>query len=273
MTEGFGTLYIVATPIGNLSDMTPRAVEALRGAALIAAEDTRHSKKLLALFDIHTPMKSCHKFNEESRAQLFLSVLGSGKDVALITDAGTPCISDPGHRLVARAAACGAPVVPVPGCNAAVAALSVCGFDVGTYTFLGFLDRKKPEIPHGVVVFYESPRRIAATLAKLPPGTAVFLANDISKKFERFYRGTPSEVIAELQDNPSAEKGEYTCVAAIPAPEAPQAREISAEALLADAMAAHNLTPKDAVEHLRAQGLCTKKEAYAAMLRLKEAFR
>ncbi|MCL2404999.1 MAG: 16S rRNA (cytidine(1402)-2'-O)-methyltransferase [Defluviitaleaceae bacterium] len=293
-----GTLYIVATPIGNLADMTPRAVEVLSGVDMIAAEDTRHSRGLLSHFGIRTPLFSCHKFNEDKRGDFFVSALLGGKDIALISDAGTPSISDPGHKLVGMAVACGIAVVAVCGANAIAAALSVSGFDASRFVFLGFMPRtvkeqaevwdmlasgditgvnKNTSIP---AVFYESPLRIHKTLGLLEasyPTSSICLCNDLTKKFERTYRGTPAQVLAELSQNPSAKKGEYTGIALLPVIAKPEntAPTISLEAQLVDIMINNNCSLKDAAnmlhetqKNLRIPG--GKKAIYAATLRLKE---
>ena len=291
-----GTLYIVATPIGNLSDMTPRAVETLAQADIIAAEDTRHSRALLTHFGIRTPAFSCHKFNEGKRGDFFVSALLEGKDVALISDAGTPCISDPGHRLVSMAAAAGVEVVAVCGANAAAAALSVSGFDASRFVFLGFLPRTRKEQSEAwetvhagyPAVFYESPLRIDKTLALLAesyPAAKICLCNDLTKKFERVYRGTPAEVLAEISDNPNAKKGEYTGVVLLPpVPNTEDsAPEISLEAQLLDIMIKSSCNLKEAAAQLHETQKSSsfrrdpnqpkpggKKAIYAAMLRLKE---
>ena len=292
-----GTLYIVATPIGNLSDMTPRAVEVLSQVDMIAAEDTRHSRGLLSHFEIRTPSFSCHKFNEEKRGDFFVSALLEGKSVALISDAGTPSISDPGHRLVSMAAANGIDVVAVCGANAIAAALSVSGFNASRFVFLGFLPRTAKEQAEvwdmltGMggqghadfcppAVFYESPLRIHKTLGWLADthqAADICLCNDLTKKFERIYRGTPHEVVAELSQNPDAKKGEYTCVVLLPVADKPEdtAQELSLEAQLVDIIVKSNCSLKDAAgllhesqKHRRTPG--DKKAIYAATLRLKK---
>ena len=276
----YGTLYIVATPIGNLEDITPRAIRVLGEVAMIAAEDTRHSRGLLTHFEIKTPMFSCHKFNEGKRGDFFVSALLEGRDVALISDAGTPCISDPGHKLVQLAADAGIDIVPVCGASAVIAALSVSGFDVTHFTFLGFLPRGKEAEAlqlKGTVVFYESPRRIAATLKKVNekfPAARICLCNDISKKFEKIYRGAVGEVLEALSENPNAEKGEYTCVVNLPPIVAgnPAIEESlpSLESLLVDIMVKSDCNLKDASRELREKNSnLSKKEIYSAMLRLK----
>ena len=285
-----GKLYIVATPIGNLADMTPRAVEVLSQADIIAAEDTRHSRTLLTHFGIQTPAFSCHKFNEGKRGDFFVSALLDGKDVALISDAGTPSISDPGHRLVGMATSAGVEVVPVCGASAVASALSVSGFDASRFMFLGFLPRTgkaQAEIWDMLsgdfncpAVFYESPLRVEKTLSRLAeayPMADICLCNDLTKKFERTYRGTPAKVLAELSENPSAKKGEYTCVVLLPvkAAQKDMAQELSLEAQLVDTMIKNGCSLKDAASLLhearkprRKPG--DKKAIFAANLRLKE---
>jgi 16S rRNA (cytidine1402-2'-O)-methyltransferase len=280
-----GVLYVVATPIGNLEDITYRAVRILSEAALAAAEDTRHSRQMFTHFGIKTPLHSCHKFNELSKLEFFINALRQGQDVALISDAGTPCISDPGFRLVKAAAESGFNVTPVCGACAAVAALSICGFDGSAFTFIGFPPRAAKQraamfgnIRSGEpIVFYESPRRVQATLETLNalhPNASVCLCNDLTKKFERIYRGTPEEVLSELADNPNAEKGEYVGVVWLEAPkdgeltEAAPIEEISIEARLVDLMIKENITLKEAVSRLGG----SRNAAYAASLALKKLF-
>jgi len=278
-----GILYVVATPIGNLSDMTPRAVQVLSEADMIAAEDTRHSRVLLNHFGISTPTFSCHKFNEEKRGDFFVNALLEGKNIALISDAGTPCISDPGHRLVGMAMAANVTVVAVCGANAAAAALSVCGLDVSRFVFLGFLPRDKrgqleifDMISGCPAVFYESPLRISKTLDLLQekyPSAEICLCNDLTKKFERIYRGTPESVLAELSENPSAKKGEYTCVISLPKKiDVILETELSIEARLVDIMIKEDCNIKDAAAllHEAQQKKISKKAIYAANLQLKE---
>jgi len=280
------TLYVVATPIGNLEDMTPRAIRVLKEADLIAAEDTRRSRVLLTHFGIDTPMFSCHKFNEEKRGDFFVGKLLEGKSVALISDAGTPCVSDPGYRLVRLAAEAGAEVVAVCGASAVVAALSVSGFDASRFEFLGFLPRKNREIVEalsealpGTVVFYESPKRVLETLGVIAenfPGARVCVCNDLTKKFEKSYRGAVDEVLTQLAENPNAEKGEYACVIhmeEIRTEEATPTDEPSPESQLVDIMIKSGGNLKDASQSLRVQNeKLSKKEIYAAMLNLKGLF-
>ena len=219
------TLYVVATPIGNLQDMSPRAIETLRSVGLIAAEDTRVTMKLLQVFDIHTPLTSCHQHNEDSKgAWLAEKMLAENIDVALTTDAGTPCISDPGYGLVKACVERGIEVLAIPGCCAAVSALSVSGFDTREFAFWGFLPREKKVLREkllaiartpAVGVVHESPFRVVElveTIAATLPGTRISASCDLTKLHEKTIRGTAEEVLCALKSNPKAEKGEYCLV-------------------------------------------------------------
>lgn len=279
------TLYVVATPIGNLEDMSPRAVETLKSVGLIAAEDTRVTMKLCQVFDIHTPLTSCHQHNEESKGEwLADKMLAEGIDIAITTDAGTPCVSDPGYGLVKAAVARGVEVVPVPGCCAAVSALSVSGFDTREWAFWGFLPREKKDLrdkltaiarqcPVGVV--HESPYRVielVEAIAQTLPGTLISASCDLTKLHEKTIRGTAEEVLAALKANPKAEKGEYCLVldfhgVQLPEEEKPAA-DVSLEARMTDLLL-EGLTLRDAQSELVLQG--EKKNAVkAAALRLKK---
>jgi 16S rRNA (cytidine1402-2'-O)-methyltransferase len=217
----YGTLYIVATPLGNLEDMTFRAVRILQEADLIAAEDTRHSKKLLSHYHITTDIISCHEHNEQKRTEKLIPILHQGKDIALITDAGTPCISDPGFRLVTAVLAQGIHVVPIPGCCAVIAGLSAAGLPTDRFMFAGFLPRKHLQQIRAIqalaplqatLIFYESPRRIRALLDQLMAvlgDRQACLAREITKLHEEFIRGPLSHVMACL-DAGTPTKGECT---------------------------------------------------------------
>ena len=238
-------LYVVATPIGNLNDLTPRMREALECADLIAAEDTRVTMKLLSHFDLKKPMVSCHRHNEDARApQIVERMLAEDLTVALTCDAGTPGISDPGHLLVRACWEAGVPVEPVCGPSAVVTALSASGFDAREFAFYGFLPREKKPLKDklesirraGVPVFvlYESPHRVvdlAAQLAELWPECMLCVCSDLTKRFERIYRGPALEVLAQLQANPSVDKGEY-CMAVdismLPPAESPETPKLDA---------------------------------------------
>ena len=281
------TLYVVATPIGNLQDMSPRAVETLRQVALIAAEDTRVTKKLLNVFQLDTPLTSCHQHNEEGKgAYLADRMVAENIDVALTTDAGTPCVSDPGYGLVKAAVERGIEVIPIPGCCAAVSALSVSGFDTREFAFYGFLPREKKDLREKllamarqvpVAVVHESPVRVVKlmeVIAQTLPGCQVSASCDLTKLHEKTIRGSAESVLADLKANPKAEKGEYCLVldmhqVQLPEEPAPLA-EISLEARLVEQMLA-GLNLRDAQSELVLQG--EKKNAVkAAALRLKRLF-
>ena len=211
-----GTLYLVATPIGNLEDITLRA---LRQCNVIAAEDTRRTKQLLKAHDISQKVVSCHKFNEAKRSQVILDCLGNGQSVALVSDAGTPGISDPGGRIVRAAIKAGNRVESVPGPCALTAALPASGLPTEEFHFVGFLPHKSGgrkkmldalDKISGTLCFYESPHRITKLLGELQsqwPGSEVVLARELTKKFEEFLRGSPSKLAAYYAERKP--KGEF----------------------------------------------------------------
>ena len=277
------TLYVVATPIGNLGDMTPRAIETLRKVALIAAEDTRVTRKLLSAFDIHTPLTSCHEHNETEKAQGIVSrMLADGIDIAVTTDAGTPCISDPGSILAGIAIQNGIEVIAIPGASAIIAALSVSGFALEEFTFVGFLPRAKNELKAKlleitgrtkIAVAYESPHRVIALLEGIEaalPETLVSASCDLTKKFELTLRGGVSEVLRQLRENPKAEKGEYCLVLQWRNAPAPEEKEsaLSLEAQLFDGVV-NGLSLRESMDGLVARGQ-RKNAVYAASLRVKD---
>ena len=219
---GIGTLFIVATPIGNLSDISARALEVLRDVDRIACEDTRHTAKLLNHYGIQTPTLSYHEHNEKEKAPELVEALLKGSRLALVTDAGTPLVSDPGFRLVQKAADAGVPVVPIPGASAVLAALMVSGLATDEFRFCGFLPPKvgarrtrlaslKEETC--TLIFFEAPHRISETLAdveaELGDRPAV-VAREVTKMHEEFLRGTLSELRGRLAG--TEPKGEITLV-------------------------------------------------------------
>jgi 16S rRNA (cytidine1402-2'-O)-methyltransferase len=218
-----GTLYLVATPIGNLDDITLRGLHILGEVDLVAAEDTRHTLKLLTHFGLRRPLISLHAHNERRQLQTILQRL-EHQDVALVSDAGTPALSDPGVRLVSAAVARGYPVVPAPGPSAVLAALVASGLPTNQFTFLGFLPRKRGELERTLreagearrtFVFFESPHRLVKTLAimaaTLGPRSLV-VAREITKAHEEFARGTPATLLEHFQAVPP--RGELTVVVA-----------------------------------------------------------
>jgi len=204
--EGAGQLYIVATPIGNLADITYRAVRILQQVALVAAEDTRHSRKLLSHYQIETPLVSYHEHNARQKVGLLLDKLRSGQDIALISDAGTPGIADPGYRLVQACLEAGIQVTAIPGPCALVAGLSVAGVPTDRFTFEGFLPAKTAarrtllrqcsNADH-TLVFYEAPHRLAATIADMSEAFGLqrelVVARELTKLHEEVFRGTIEE--------------------------------------------------------------------------------
>lgn len=212
----------MATPIGNLEDITLRAIRTLREADVIAAEDTRHARVLLSHLEIHKPLISCHQFNEASRLGRIQECFDRGQSVALVTDAGMPGISDPGERLIAHCVAAGVPVEVIPGPSAVLHALVASGLPACPFAFEGFLPQKQGRRRRAIealldreatTVFFESPHRIAKTLnalAEILPDRRICIARELTKKFEECLRGTSAELAESLRDR--AWRGEITLV-------------------------------------------------------------
>ena len=287
--NGAGTLYIVATPIGNARDMSERGREILETADIIAAEDTRRSMVLLGKLGIRNDLSANHRFNEHGKAKWFLSQLLAGKSIAVITDAGTPCISDPGNELIRAAVEYGVRVVGIPGACAAVTALSVSGFDVSTFFFYGFFPREAADRRRVLAMmrrggtktyaFYESPKRVMGAVEFLIEAGAdvrLCLCNDMTKLHETTFRGTPAEVREQLLAKGNYEKGEYAMIAEVQ--DGWFLREVehirTPEALLVDCMVRSGCTAKDAIRLLLKDenNTYSKNELYAAHLSLKERF-
>ena len=214
-------LYVVATPIGNLADMTPRAIDILKQVDLIAAEDTRHSKRLLQHFNIDVPMTAYHDHSGEAAVQSIIDRLLAGQSVALISDAGTPLISDPGYRIVDVALAKGVSVIPVPGASAVIAALSVAGLPSNRFAFEGFLVAKTQARCHQLerlkdeertLIFYEAPHRLLACLEDMAKvfgdGRTVVLARELTKTFETIYRASLAEMVQWVSADANQQRGE-----------------------------------------------------------------
>ena len=227
MQTGSGTLFVVATPIGNLDDISVRAREVLGSVALVAAEDTRRSGKLLDLLGIRNRLVSCHEHNETERVGQVIDVLAAGDDVALVSDAGTPLLSDPGFRVVSAVAAAGYTVSPVPGPSALAAAVSIAGLPTDAILFAGFLPatqgKRKARLSElanrtETLVLYESVHRIGDALADLIAvfggGRQAVAARELTKMHETIYRGTLDWIAGQLQADAGAGKGEYTLVIA-----------------------------------------------------------
>ncbi|WP_417660499.1 16S rRNA (cytidine(1402)-2'-O)-methyltransferase [Pseudomonas sp.] len=243
LSSGLGTLYVVATPIGNLEDISSRALKILAEVALIAAEDTRHSARLMQHFGLTTPLAACHEHNERDHGGKFLQRLQAGEDVALISDAGTPLISDPGYHLVRQARAAGVAVVPVPGACALIAALSAAGLPSDRFIFEGFLPAKSvgrrsrleqvKEEPR-TLIFYEAPHRIAECLEDMRSifgdERPALLARELTKTFETL-KGLPlAELSAWVAADANQQRGE--CVVLVAGWQAPEGEAaVSAEAV------------------------------------------
>jgi 16S rRNA (cytidine1402-2'-O)-methyltransferase len=274
-----GTLYIVATPLGHLGDLSPRASETLRTVDTVAAEDTRHSRRLLSAIDAHPRLISYHAHSADSRAESVLAILRDGRDVALVTDAGTPAISDPGFELVALAREAGIPVVPIPGPSAVATALSASGLAGDRYLFLGFLPRKGVSRRRLVeraasepwsVVFFEAPGRVAELLADLleacgPNRTAV-VARELTKIYEEFRSDTLQALHAYYEA--TAPRGEVTVVLA-GATEAELADPVADPAeigrVIREALAAGR-TRKDVAKEVAARFALARNDAYRMVM-------
>lgn len=217
-----GTLYIVATPIGNLADITQRAVEILGRVDRVAAEDTRHTSRLLQSLGLHKKMSALHDHNEQARHESLLDTVAAGESIALVSDAGTPLISDPGFVLVRAARERGIPVVPIPGACAIIAALSAAGLPTDRFIFEGFLPAKRKAREDTLttlrdemrtLVFYEAPHRILETADAIArvmgDDREVVLARELTKTFETFYRGSAIQVCEQLRDDTNATRGEF----------------------------------------------------------------
>ena len=220
-----GILYIVATPIGNLSDITIRAVEILKKVDAVLAEDTRHTKKLFDHYEIDSPLVAFHEHNENEKVDYILAQIGSGKSLALVSDAGTPLISDPGYNLVLEAKKNGISVVPIPGPSALIAALSSSGIECNNFTFFGFLPSKQSarlrllktkKSLNETIVFYESPKRILAALINMlevfGEKRQVCLAKEITKSFETILNDNLVNLIEYLTSDSSHQKGEFVII-------------------------------------------------------------
>ncbi|MGI9318955.1 MAG: 16S rRNA (cytidine(1402)-2'-O)-methyltransferase [bacterium] len=225
MNSKTGTLYVVSTPIGNLGDMTFRAVEVLKQVDLVLAEDTRHASILFNHFDIRSPLWSFHEHNERKQLPEVLNRLEGGHNVALISDAGTPLISDPGYPLVSEARESGLDVVPIPGVSAVIAALSVSGLPTDRFCFEGFIPTKPGPRKEFIeartenrctTVFYESSHRILRSLAQICESMGrdrkIVVARELTKKFEQFYVGTAEQVLHRVSTKQENQKGEFVII-------------------------------------------------------------
>ena len=274
-----GVLYIVATPIGNLEDITLRAIRVLKEADVIAAEDTRHTQKLLSKFDIHTPLTSYHDHNKEEKAPVLVARLLEGKNVALVSDAGTPGISDPGYFLINLAVDQNIPVVPIPGATAAIAALSVSGLPTDRFVFEGFLPSKHTarmkrltELAkeERTLIFYEAPHRIMQALEDMQTvlgDRKAVLTRELTKVHEQVLRGRIPDVRRQLEAG--SMKGEFTIIVEAAASGADRVN-ISPEEYLKNLILHRGLPKKEAIAVAAHDLGVPKKEIYKIGLTIKE---
>lgn len=259
-----GRLYVVATPIGNLGDTSPRAIEVLRDADVVAAEDTRVTRKLLDRFEIRVPTVSYHDANEARSAAKLVARMAAGESVALVSDAGTPCISDPGYRLVKAAADAGIEVVSVPGPSSVIALLSVAGLPTDRFSFEGFPPTKKAGLQAALaqlsgcgrtVVFFESPRRVVGFLQEVGRALSdpdVAVGRELTKMHEEVLRGSASEVAALIEGGES--RGEFCIAVSIPPADSDRVRDDDARAEIERLLQA-GLSPRDVAIVMKPAGV------------------
>ncbi len=273
MEKNLGTLFIVATPLGNLEDMSPRAVKTLETVDLIACEDTRHSRRMLLHFGVGKPTTSYHEHNEEEKTPQLISRLMEGQSIALISDAGTPLLSDPGYRLVKQCHLQGIKVIPVPGPFAGAAAASVSGLPTDRVLFVGFLPKRKgaqeKELQalgtvNASLVFYLSPHQLSRTMETIAETLGnnrhAFLIREMTKLFESSYQGT----LRALCEHVASEepRGEYTLVVEGRAPEVDTSVQVDAEAYVEGLVESRRLSPKDAVRQAASELGIPRRELY-----------
>ena len=280
-----GNLYIIATPIGNLGDISNRAIETLKSVNIILCEDTRTSSHLLNSLDIKTKLISYHKFNETTRSTEIIELLKDGNNIALITDAGTPCISDPGSILIKEVILNHIPLSSIPGPSALITALTLTGLEINNFAFYGFLERKNNlqrqqlkiinDNDLDIVIFYESPKRIIETIKNIDlvmNNPYIVVLNELTKKFEKKYYGLSKDVLNNLLENDKHELGEYVIVVAKNKKEQEIKEEISLEGLLMDKVVKDNCTMKDAIIKLANEykDKYSKNDFYKASLNIKK---
>jgi 16S rRNA (cytidine1402-2'-O)-methyltransferase len=267
-------LYIVATPLGNARDITLRALDVLRGADLILCEDTRVTRKLLTIYGVKARLQACYEHNEEAVAQEVLQALAAGKVLALVSDAGTPVISDPGYRVIKQAVAAGYAVHPVPGASAPIAALSASGLPSDRFTFLGFLPAKAAarraalaslSRDLGTIIVFESPKRLASLLndmASVLGSCRAVVAREMTKKFEEIRAGTPAELAAHFAEDARGE-----CVVLFHLEGGPAVQQDSLDQAILTAL--EKLTVKDAALEVSLRYGLSRKDVYARALQLR----
>jgi 16S rRNA (cytidine1402-2'-O)-methyltransferase len=267
-----GTLYVVATPLGNLGDLSPRAADTLKNVAAVAAEDTRHTKTLVAHVGSHAELISFHAHSSERALERILDLLGTGKDIALVTDAGTPTVSDPGAALVAAARARDIPVVTIPGPTAVAAALAVSGLPADRYAFFGFLPRKGTDRrrlldliarSEWTAVVFEAPNRVADLLSDLAEvcgdDRQVAVSRELTKVFEETRAGTLAELAGYYAEAPP--RGEVTVVVSGTGKAAPEEVPIDPE-VRARALLAQGMTRKDVADQIAEETGISRNAAY-----------
>ena len=278
-----GTLYVVATPVGNLRDLTLRALDVLATVSVIAAEDTRVTATLLRRYGMATQAMSLHAHNEAGRVEKVIAMLAAGKSVALVSDAGTPAISDPGSRLVRAVRDAGYPVIPLPGPSALTTALSASGIDAETFTFLGFLPLKAKarrerlaafaQVPAAIVI-YEAPHRVRSTVvdlaAALGADRALVVGRELTKTFETISRNTLGEADAWFAADPNRERGEFVLIVDVRPPAPPALDEVlSADAERWLVALLEELPPARAARVVAAVAGIKRDVAYSRALALK----
>ena len=280
-----GILYVVGTPIGNLDDITKRALDILNSVDLIACEDTRTSSVLLKHFNINKKLVSYHKFNEKGKSNSLIDDLKNGKTIALISDAGCPCISDPGSILVCDAVKNNIEVIAIPGASATITSLMCSGMDTTSFSFYGFLDRENKKMVNelekikndstNIAIIYESPKRIKKTLEKISEvlgNPNVCLCNDLTKKFEKKYFGNVDIVLKELENNTNSELGEYVLLVEKNNDIIEKSDVISIESMIVDEMIKSNCTMKEAIKLVSEKYKINKNVVYNSSLNLKKLF-
>lgn len=278
-----GTLYVIATPIGNLQDISKRALTIMENVSFILCEDTRVSIKILNHYNIKKKLVSYHKFNEEQKLSSILEKLENGEDIAIISDAGTPLISDPGYLLVKACRERGIKVIGIPGPSAIITALSIAGINTTNFSFYGFLstnNRKFENEIEGIlaskvnaIVLYESPKRIVKLVEKLIthfPNSKLFIASDLTKLHERSFYGLIEEVYKEISRDPNIEKGEYVLVLEKEYIKDKKEEEMSYESLLIDTIIKEKVTMKEAINIVSKKKKIAKNILYNASLKIKE---
>ena len=281
MSDHSGVLYIVATPLGNLGDISQRAIDTLQRVDLIAAEDTRHSKKLLVHFGIDKPMIAFHEHNERDRSSEILKQLQAGRQIALISDAGTPLISDPGYHLIRQLHDAGIRIVPIPGPSAVVTALCAAGLPTDRFIFEGFLPSKAvarekylSELARETrtLVFYESPHRLLETLRAMLQsfglGRRMTLARELTKTFETIRQDTIANIVSWVEANPEQQKGESVLIVEGAAQQPSDRYEVDSDKLLLTLLTC--MSVKDAAHHAAQLTGQSKNELYQRALQIKQ---